>query len=261
MREERALESWLEALETRHLADLRFSEVTRALRALSADYVQRRERVRHAALDGRGKRAAFALFYGPLHFLTCERICRALEVSRARIDQVIDLGCGTGGAGAAAAFEAQAGSIVGIDRHAWAVEEAAWTYRHFGLRHRVYRNDVARALASRRLTAAGSAGARTLYLAAYTANELTEGERDTVLQALLDRAADGAAALIVEPIARGIAPWWPRWSDTWRTAGGRVDEWRFREPLPGRVRAFDHAAGLDHREQTARSLWISNARA
>ena len=52
---------WLEAIESRHLADLTFSEVSRALRALSYIYVERRRgsMVRGAALSGAGKRAAF----------------------------------------------------------------------------------------------------------------------------------------------------------------------------------------------------------
>lgn len=64
-------DQFLEGLEQRHLADLRFSDVTRALRALSSAYVERRETALAggAALDGAGKRAAFALYYGPIHFL------------------------------------------------------------------------------------------------------------------------------------------------------------------------------------------------
>ncbi|HEX2341333.1 MAG TPA: hypothetical protein VHI98_12715, partial [Vicinamibacterales bacterium] len=64
------IDQWMRALEARHLIDLQFAEVARALRALSSAYVQRRAALATgAALDGAGKRAAFALFYGPLHFL------------------------------------------------------------------------------------------------------------------------------------------------------------------------------------------------
>ena len=56
-------DNWLAALDERHLANLTPSEVTRALRALSSCYVERREKLAHGgALDGAGKRAAFALF-------------------------------------------------------------------------------------------------------------------------------------------------------------------------------------------------------
>ncbi|HMC56134.1 MAG TPA: hypothetical protein VKH19_13220, partial [Gemmatimonadaceae bacterium] len=61
---------WIAALEARHLAALTFSQVSRALRALSSTYVERRQKLAGgAALSGAGKRAAFALFYGPLHHM------------------------------------------------------------------------------------------------------------------------------------------------------------------------------------------------
>src|SRR5687767_7849064 len=71
--------SWLTKLNARHLTDLRLAEVTRALRALSSAYVERRETAVRGALDSAGKRAAFALFYGPLHFLVTNLIVRALD--------------------------------------------------------------------------------------------------------------------------------------------------------------------------------------
>ena len=50
-------------LEARHLSELTFAEVRRGLQALSSLYVERRERLADgAALDGAGKRAAFALY-------------------------------------------------------------------------------------------------------------------------------------------------------------------------------------------------------
>ena len=50
-------DQWLRELEARHLADLRVPEVTRALRALSSAYVERRHKVSAGAtLDSAGKR-------------------------------------------------------------------------------------------------------------------------------------------------------------------------------------------------------------
>ena len=50
------------ALEARHRAELTFAEVRRALQALSSLYVERRDAIAAGkALEGRGKRAAFAL--------------------------------------------------------------------------------------------------------------------------------------------------------------------------------------------------------
>src|SRR5262245_37238782 len=107
---------WLAALEARHLADLRFAEVTRALRALSSIYVERRERLAgHAALDSAGKRAAYAMYYSPLHYLTASAIVDALGATRP-MSRLLDLGCGAGAASAAwATALATPPSILGVD--------------------------------------------------------------------------------------------------------------------------------------------------
>ena len=129
--------NWIAALEMRHLGELTFPEVSRALRALSSAYVERRHAIaRGAALSGAGKRAAFALFYGPLHFLLVQHIVQhivgappdAADSPRT----LIDLGCGTGAAGAAwASAYRTPPRVIGIDRHPWAVREATRTYRDF----------------------------------------------------------------------------------------------------------------------------------
>lgn len=246
------LEGWITALEQRHLAELRFPEVTRALRALSTDYVQRRHRVGSAALEGRGKRAAFALFYGPLHFIVVEEIARALAIDPSTATHVVDLGCGTGAAAAALASAIGARpQVTGVDRQAWTLTEAAATYRSFGLRHRVVRENLASFVRSQR-----RAGRAYLFVAAYTVNELSLDQRDKVLAALIARARQGAAILVIEPIATRVSPWWDEWVRAGQAHGGRSDTWRFTRPLPESLRKFDEAAGLDHREQTARSLWI-----
>jgi SAM-dependent methyltransferase len=250
-------EEWVAALERRHLADLTFAEVARALRALSATYVERRGRLRKgAALAGAGKRAAFALFYAPLHHLLVREIVRALDVApqRAREDgppaTVVDLGCGTGAAGAAVALaHARSCSVVGIDRNAWALGEAAETYRRFGLRSRTRQADLA---------ASRWPAPRATLVAAFAVNELDGAARDVVLQRLLERHAAGDAVLVVEPIARRAAPWWNPWQAACLAAGGRADEWRFRCERPPIVARLDRAAGLDHLEVTGRSLWLAS---
>ena len=96
------IDTWLAALEQRHLADLTFSEVARALRALSATYVERRDRLaRKPAFDSAGKRAAYALYYSPLHFLTVSELLRAMGFHQQPVRHLVDLGCGAGAAGAA----------------------------------------------------------------------------------------------------------------------------------------------------------------
>ncbi|HEX5107407.1 MAG TPA: class I SAM-dependent methyltransferase [Vicinamibacterales bacterium] len=245
-----SLAGWMDALEARHLSDLRVPEVTRALRALSSAYVERRSALhRGAALDSAGKRAAFALFYGPLHFLATRHIARALGAAGAG-SSILDVGCGTGAAGAAlaTAFAADAPAVIGIDRHPWAVEEARWTYRHFGLKGRTQLGDLTRL--------PDVAGSSTV-LAAYVLNELPEARRQYVEDWLLRSASRGAAVLVLEPLARRVTPWWTRAAQRVGAAGGRADEWRFQVDLPPLVRLLDRAASLDHRELTARSLSLN----
>jgi hypothetical protein len=241
---------WIEALDERYLADLTRSEVARALRALSSCYVERRDRLAAGeALRGAGKRAAFALFYAPLHFMLVQEVVRALGLSGVR--EVLDLGCGTGAAGAAWALEAGGVPVAGVDRSSWAVAESAWTYRQLGLRGKASRADVGRLSIRPR---SGSA-----VVAAYTVNELQPSARASLLPQLVAAARrhGGAQILIVEPIARRHVPWWDDWAAAFVAAGGRAEEWRFPASLPSRQAELARAAGLDPRELTARSLSLA----
>jgi hypothetical protein len=244
-----ALTKWLAALEARHLANYRVAEVTRALRALSSAYVQRRHKLASGgALDTAGKRAAFALFYGPLHFLTVAHVVRALGADVPAPSTILDLGCGTGVAGAAWALSAQGvPRLTGIDRHPWAVEETRWCYRQLGLQGDARVGDLSR------LPRMAPTGA---VIAAYTLNELSDDRRSAAITHLLEAAAHGTRVLILEPIARGIAPWWDDAAAKVTQRGGRVDEWRFAAELPPLVRLLDKSAGLDHRELTVRTLYL-----
>jgi len=244
--------TWFEALEARHLSRLTFAEVRRGLQALSSLYVERRARLGvTGSLEGRGKRAAFALFYAPLHFLLVRAVARAVAASVPAPRTIVELGCGTGAAGAAWAIEAGGGCrIVGVDRSGWAVEESRWNYRMLGVNGRARRGDVAGAILP---------GRRAGVLAAFTVNELEAGARAHLLQGLLAAARQGARVLVIEPIAGRAVPWWTSWSEAFGTAGGRDDRWRIPVDLPERLRLLDHAAGLDHRVLTARSLWLAGS--
>jgi SAM-dependent methyltransferase len=251
MQDDERVAGWLEALEQRHLADLTTSEVARALRALSSCYVERRAKLaRGGALDGAGKRAAFALFYAPLHFFVVRELVRAIgSASRpGSVARILDLGCGTGAAGAAWALECGRCAVDGVDRNAWAVAEANWTYRTLGLAGRARQADVDR------LAVHGGNG--QAILAAYTVNELPDATRAALLPRLIDAHEHGSRILIVEPIARRMAGWWTGWASAFTAAGGTAAEWRFATPLPERQRQIGRAAGLDPRELTARSLWM-----
>ena len=240
---------WMRALEARHLADLRLAEVTRALRALSSAYVERRHKMAGGgALDSAGKRAAFALFYAPLHFLATQHVVEAVDAQGAPPSLILDLGCGTGAAGAAWAI-ATGGTppITGIDRHPWAVQEARWTYRQLGLRGSARQGDLSHIP---RLAPGGA------IVAAYLLNEMQDAARMSVEDQLFVAGGSGNRILILEPIARSIAPWWTRTAERFRSIGGRADEWRFAVDLPPLLRTLDHAAGLNHRELKVRTICV-----
>jgi SAM-dependent methyltransferase len=238
--------TFFQELERRHLADLRFSEVTRALRALSSAYVERRETALadRKALDGAGKRAAFALYYGPIHFLLIQNIVRELGAAPGR-GTVVDLGCGTGVAGAAVATSATAEAValhvLGIDTHPWALDEARFTYKALGIR-----GDVRRGHAARTRFPADT----SFIVAAFVVNELKGDERAELMRHLK---AAPASVLIVEPISQRISPWWDDWT---RQLGGRTDEWRIRIEAPSIIKRLSKAAGLRPEVLTARSLFV-----
>jgi hypothetical protein len=242
--------SWLAALEQRHMANLTRSELTRALRALSSVYVERRDKLPGgAALDSAGKRAAFALFYGPIHFLTIDAVVRALGANKPPLDAIIDVGCGTGVGGAAWALACErAPRVRGIDRSAWAVAESNWTYKHFGLKARATTGD-----AIRDLRAPNAPDSPLLF--AYAINELPDPRRAALLEKLAAAARTPASFLIVESIARRDKPWWPAWADRLRGEGARADEWRFPANLPSALAQSARSAGLDPRELTARTIY------
>jgi SAM-dependent methyltransferase len=238
--------SFLQRLEERHLADLRFSEVTRALRALSSAYVERRESAlaEHKALDGAGKRAAFALYYGPLHFLLVQHIVKEIGASFAA-GTVVDLGCGTGVAGAAvAASMTPPLRVVGFDTHPWALDEARFTYKAFGLHA-----DARRAHAARTRFPSDA----SVIVAAFVVNELNDRDR----AALLDNIKQARKpTLIVEPISQRISPWWDEWAAEFTRLGGRADVWKARIETPPLVKRLAKASGLRPEMLTARSLFV-----
>ena len=255
--------AWLAALETRHMADLTFQEVSRSLRALSSAYVERRSTLaKGGALNGAGKRAAFALFYGPLHLLLVNRIVQALGRPFTEVETILDLGCGTGAAGAGWALTCERlPRVTGVDRHPWAADEARRTLAELGLRGSVRMDDLTRVpIASARPNGqAGAAGRpsqrRHGVLLAYAANEIEDAQqRDALRDRLLAHAAAGGHVIVVEPLAGFVAPWWAAWQHAFESAGGRADEWRFDVSLPSIVDKLARSSGLNARELKARTL-------
>ena len=239
---------WFEALQRRHLEKLSFPEIRRAVQALSSLYVERRGRIdTGAAFRGAGKRAAFAMYFGPLHFLLVREIVRSLVARVPRDTAILDLGCGTGVAGAAWSLELdEPARLIGVDRNRWVIGECRWTYQQFGLKGSV------RAAGIR----SPDVPPDTAIIAAFTLNELDPESRDAFRRVFIKTARSGAPVLIIEPIARSVVSWWDDWAHEWTALGGRHNEWRFRPNLPRDLALMDKAAGLDHRELTGRSLWL-----
>ena len=240
---------WYAALEERHLRQLSFQEVRRAVQALSQIYVQKRDRLSTgAALGGAGKRAAFALFYGPIHLLFLRQVIEQLEVDASSVRSVLDLGCGTGvGAAAWALATKTTPRVTGVDINPWATGEALWTYRYFGLEAQTIKADASRALRS---TPAD------LIIGAYTTNELSDEGRRELLKQLQSAAQKGSAVLIIEPIAKRQLPWWPKWCEALEALGGQSREWSLHLDMPDRLGLLDKASGLNHRVMKGRTLWV-----
>ena len=119
---------------------------------------------------------------------------RALGAASPRPSRVLDLGCGTGAAGAAWALEAGGCAVAGLDRSGWAVDEARWTLRALGLSGSVRKGDV--------LAAEAQPG--DAVIAAFTVNELPAEARERLRDKLLAAAGAGSSR------ARGGAPGSPR---------------------------------------------------
>jgi len=240
---------WIGEIQERYGRTLTFPEIRKGVVALSRIYVEERRRIdRGAVFEGAGKRAAFACFYSPLHFLLVREIVTALGAAREPPDRIFDLGCGLGVAGAAwATLCERKPQVVGFERSSWAADEARWLLTTLGLRGRIHQKP---------LHQAPPAGKADAIVAAYTVNELDVAGREKLLDRLLAARERGASLLVVEPLARRTSPWWPEWQDKFLGACGRADEWRFATELPPSLALLDRAAGLDHRELTARSLYL-----
>jgi hypothetical protein len=253
-------ESWIDAVLTRHTTALTTAEFNRALRALSVRYVERRASLpARSPIDSAGKRSAFAAFYGPLHFLTTREIVRALGADAGHADTIVDLGCGTGVASAAWALEcSRRPKLQGIDKDNWAIGETKWNWASLGLAGRATRGDLVRSLEEFVGPAAGRGArdsVRTAIVAGWSINELDSASRDRLLPLLVTAANGGAAVLVIEPLARGVTPWWDDWVRAFAAAGGRADEWKFDVPLPPRLAATDESAGFRREALGARTLW------
>ncbi|MBW2240610.1 MAG: methyltransferase domain-containing protein [Deltaproteobacteria bacterium] len=244
-------EAWLEGIAGRQ-AELTTRELGRGIRAVSRVYVEKRDAgaLRGRATNSDARRAAFTRFYAPLHFLC---LWHAYETIRDALDappttRILDLGCGSGAAGAAWALQlSPRPRIEGIDALGWALREARRTYRHFGLRARTRRGELPQALPE--------VGGGDLLICGWMLNELDTDARDALILRL-ERAIDrGAACVILEPLAGSASPWWDATAARLSSRGMRDGIFKTEVELPEPLRVLDLAAGLDHRVIGAR--WMA----
>jgi hypothetical protein len=256
------VEGWLKAVQDRHVQPMGRPEFLKAVRALSARYVERRSLLsERSAIDSAGKRAAFAGFFAPLHFLATSFIVQEMKLNDAPLGTIVDLGCGTGAAGAAwAVLLPKPPVLTGVDIHPWAVSEANWSWRTLGLEGRARRGDVVRTCLQLRERSRRSSLAGTGIVLAWTVNELSDDARRRLLPALLDLAREGASVVVIEPIARRVAPWWSEWEATFGQARGIAREWNADIGLAnGATQSWaelDREAGFDREALSARCLCI-----
>ncbi|MCP3987192.1 MAG: methyltransferase domain-containing protein [bacterium] len=244
-------EAWLEGVAERQAA-LTTRELGRGIRAVSRVYVEKRDAgaVRGRATQGDARRAAFTRFYAPLHFLC---LWHAYDTVRGALGdtpptRILDLGCGSGAAGAALALRlSPMPRVVGIDALGWALPEARRTYSHFGVSARTRRGELPRAMPR--------VGAGDLMVCGWLLNELDADARKQLLERL-ERGIDrGAACLILEPLAGSTSPWWDGACARLSTKGMRDGIFKTEVELPEPLRVLDRAAGLDHRMIGAR--WMA----
>ncbi len=229
---------YLDALLERHLKDLKFAEVTRALRALSAGYVEKREEGGVTrALDGRGKRAAFALYYGATHFLVTEALVREFDLGFEPGGRrtILDLGCGTGVCGAAWALSSGEAEVTGADRSSFALHEARWMYRILRIPGHTSRS-ITEALEPARRPDAVVIG--------WTLNELDDEKRDRIAARLLPWILKGTRLLVIEPVSKRVTPWWDGWASRFPKDRCSVVEKRLRLDLPPKIALLARSAGL-----------------
>ena len=216
---------------------------------MSALYVQGRSKGRLArrAADGAGKRAAFASYYAPLHFLMAWAAADAVGLgSGAPVREVHDLGCGTGVVGAAVALKVGGARVKGVDVAPWTVGASRRTFQALGVRGR------ARAGALPGAFPRAKSGA--ILVAGWSLNELDGDTRSAVLQRIAGALQAGAGLLVLEPLSTKVTPWWPEAVAALRPTGATEQLVRLETDLPDWLARMDQATGLDHRQIGARVL-------
>ena len=104
--------------------------------------------------------------------------------------------------------------------------------------------------------ATGRSNARPALVLAWSVNELPREAQRRLLPLLLHQARAQSHLLIVEPLARGAAPWWDDWAADFAPLGAQVDEWKFRIDLPPMLKELSARAGFNREYLGARSIYV-----
>ena len=241
---------WIAALEAKHFAELTFPEVSRSLRALSSNYVERRHKLggRRGAVWRRETRRV-----RPVLRPSSLSPPRAYHRASTAAPRLLSRRWST--LVAAPARPAPRGRQRASRRLGWSGStdiHGRWVKRRRPIAPSGFQRLCARATSQTprcpRVRRRSSRRSRS------TSSTMPIGMRCSTR--LLKRGTDRDRVLIVEPLAGFVARWWNRWRDAFEAAGGRTDEWRLRTELPPIVAKLDRAAGLNHREITGRSLWL-----
>jgi hypothetical protein len=251
-----AFDAWLEGAVGRYMPLLQFAEIRKGALALSSLYVERRRagEIAARAVRGRGKRAAFATYFAPLHFLTIHHALRALDLAGAGpVRRVLDLGCGSGATGAAvASAQPEPPPLVALDASGWALGETHATCAAFGLRCRKRRGRLPGAFPR--------VGAGDVVALGWVVNELDEEARGGLLVRLHGALESGASLLLAEPLSERPSPWWKEWCESLAAGGVTPEIFRSEIERPAWIESLDRATRLDHRTLGARLLWAPGGR-
>lgn len=251
-------DEWLDHVVNRHASGYTRPEFLKAIRALSARYVEGRAALPdRSPLDSAGKRAAFAGYFAPLHFVVARAVLRQLS-SRCEPAHIIDLGAGTGAAGLAWATTrlSSPATLTGVDLNTWVLAEMRWNARALNVPCRTERSNLERPL-QRVCREHGHRPAGDIgIVCGWSLNELTSSVRETVCDGLIAAFERGASVLVFEPLARSAVPWWDDWQRRAESVGGRSDEWRLPLALPTNLADLDRAAGFRRDALTARSTLL-----
>ena len=245
---------WVEAAHARWAQGLQFRELRKGAQAVSNVYVHKRAAggLAERAVDGRGKRAAFVVYYGGLHLMLVQDWMD--QHPAPMVDRVFDFGCGPGVVGAAAARWCGGVRLVSSDRVGRHLEVAAWTARHFGLSARTSKASLPSAL--ERVSGAA------LVTLGWVLNELSPQDRKATFDALVRLVRKGAGVLVFAPLSLRASPWWPSLTQSLQQARGVAileGEHRFAPQRPQLIADLDRATRLNHATMGARVMFVPPA--